>query len=289
MTQAVLPDPASLSDVQLGHETKWRRTIRKASPMLQLERLAVLVLLIVIWNLAVKEGWINHVYSATARQTFRQLGHLLTESLFWSDLGVTLREALEGWVVGAALGLTVGLLLGRSLHAHRLFGPFLTFFNAIPKIALAPLFILWFGVGEQSKVVVAILAVFFIVQVPTTAAVALVNPDLDTVATTMGANQFQRFVHIYLPGVLSAVFGALRLGAVIALLTVVFTEFLAAQRGLGQRLIASTNNFDMKTAFAIMIVLACLALAINGAVGLLERRLMRWKDASSSSGSVISL
>jgi NitT/TauT family transport system permease protein len=92
-----------------------------------------------------------------------------------------------------------------------------------------------------------------------------------------------------LPGVLSAVFGALRLGAVIALLTVVFTEFLAAQRGLGQRHISSTNNFDMKTAFAIMIVLALLALAINGAVGLLERRLMRWKDISSSSGSVISL
>jgi NitT/TauT family transport system permease protein len=139
----------------------------------------VLIALIVIWNLAVKEGWINHVYSATARQTFRQLGHLLTQSLFWSDLTVTLREALEGWAIGAALGLTIGLLLGRSLHAHRLFGPYLTFFNAIPKIALAPLFVLWFGVGEQSKVVMAILSVFFIVQVPTTAAVALVNPDLD--------------------------------------------------------------------------------------------------------------
>jgi ABC-type nitrate/sulfonate/bicarbonate transport system permease component len=184
--------------------------------------------------------------------------------------------------------LTIGLLLGRSLHAHRLFGPYLTFFNAIPKIALTPLFVLWFGVGEQSKVVMAILSVFFIVQVPTTAAVALVNPDLDPVATSKGANQIQRFGHIYLPGALSAVF-ALRLGAVIALLTVVFTEFLAAQRGLGQGLISSTNNFDMKTAFAIMIVLALLALASNGAVGLLERRLMRWKDISSSCGSVISL
>lgn len=266
-----------------------RRTSKRTSPLLQAERLAVFAVLIVVWNLAVKYGWINHVYSATARQTFDQLVSLLGQPLFWSDLKVTLTEALAGWVIGAALGLVAGLILGRSVHGNRLFGPYLTFFNAIPKIALAPLFILWFGVGEESKVVTSVLSVFFIVQIPTMAAVALLNPDLDTVARTMGASQLQRFVNIYLPGVLSAVFGALRLGAVISLLTVVFTEFLAAQAGLGQRLITATNNFDMKTAFAIMIVLALLALAINGVIGLIERRLMRWQDASSGTGSVISL
>lgn len=130
--------------------------------------------------------------------------------------------------------------------------------------------------------VTAILSVFFIVQVPPTAAVAPVNPDLDTVARTMDANQLQRFVYIYLPGVLASVFGALRLGAVIALLTAVFTEFLVAQSGLGQRLITATNNFDMKTAFAVMIVLDALALAMNGVVGLVERRIMRWQEASST-------
>jgi NitT/TauT family transport system permease protein len=274
---------------ELRPASRLTRLRQKVSPLLQLERLAVVGIVILIWNLAVKEQWVNHVYAATARQTFDELITLLGQGSFWSNVAVTLREALEGWAIGASSGLIAGLVLGRWLYVHRLFGPFLTFFNAIPKIALAPLFILWFGVGESSKVVTATLAVFFIIQVPTTAAVALLDPDLDLLATTMGAGELQRFFHIYLPGVLAAVFGALRLGAVISLLTVVFTEFLAAEKGLGQALITSTNNFDMPTAFAIMIVLATLALAINGAIGILERRVMRWKEASSRTGAVISL
>jgi ABC-type nitrate/sulfonate/bicarbonate transport system permease component len=283
--------PATVDSLlaELSPESGLTKLRHRFSPLLQLERLAVIAVVILIWNLAVKEQWVNHIYAATARQTFDQLITLLGEGSFWSNVAVTLREALEGWAIGASCGLIAGLMLGRWLHAHRLFGPFLTFFNAIPKIALAPLFILWFGVGESSKVVTATLAVFFIIQVPTTAAVALLDPDLELVATTMGANELQRFLHVYLPGVLAAVFGALRLGAVISLLTVVFTEFLAAEKGLGQALITSTNNFDIPTAFAIMFVLAALALAINGAIGMLERRFMRWKDASSRTGAVISL
>jgi NitT/TauT family transport system permease protein len=273
----------------LDPESGIKRLRQKVSPLLQIERLLVVVAVIIIWNFAVKEHWINHVYAATPRQTFDRLISMLSEGSFWSNVAVTLQEALEGWAIGASFGLVAGLVLGRWLHMQRLFGPLLTFFNALPKIALAPLFILWFGVGEPSKVVTATLAVFFIVQVPTTAAFSLLDPDIDMVATTMGAGELQRFFHIYLPGVLAAVFGALRLGAVISLLTVVFTEFLAAEKGLGQALITSTNNFDMPTAFAIMIVLATLALAINAVIGILERRLMRWQAASSRSGSVISL
>jgi NitT/TauT family transport system permease protein len=93
---------------------------------------------------------------------------------------------------------------------------------------------------------------------------------------------------VYFPGILPAVFGALRLAAVLALLTVVFAEFLAAKAGLGQRLITSTNDFQMATAFALMIVLAVLALAINGAIGLVERRVLRWQGTRGR-GTVVSL
>jgi NitT/TauT family transport system permease protein len=261
---------------------------RKHQTLVQAERLGVLALLLVIWKVAVAAHWIDPIYSATPRQTFSALFDMLKQHLFWSDLVVTLREAVIAWAVGSAAGLVVGLLLGRSAHAMKVAGPFLTFFNAVPKIALAPIIILWFGVGESSKIVTAILVVFFIVQVPTTAAVALVDPDLDTVATTMGATQLQRFGKVYFPGILPAVFGALRLAAVFSLLTVVFAEFLAAKQGLGQRLITATNQFQMADAFAVMIVLAALALAINGVVGLVERRVLRWQGTSRR-GSVVSL
>ena len=105
----------------------------------------------------------------------------------------------------------------------------------------------------------------------------------------MGANERQKYFKVYLPGILAAVFGALRLAAVLALLTVVFTEFLEAQAGLGQRLITATNQFNMPNAFAIMIVLAAARLlSINGVVGLAERHFLRWQS-SELRGSVVSL
>jgi NitT/TauT family transport system permease protein len=266
----------------------WRRWLGHISPLTQLARLGVFVAILVVWHVAVVQEWINPIYAATPKETFDALVDLLTEGQFWSDLVVTLREAVLGFAIGSVLGLTAGLILGRWVQGARVFSPFLTFINAIPKIALAPIFILWFGIGETSKVVTATIVVFFIVQVPTMAAVALTNPDLDTVATTMGASERQKFFKVYLPGILAAVFGALRLAAVFSLLTVVFAEFLAAQAGLGQRLIASTNQFAMDTGFAIMIVLACLALVINGVVGLAERHFLRWQS-SDLKGSVVSL
>jgi NitT/TauT family transport system permease protein len=266
----------------------WRRWLGHISPWIWLARLGVLIGILVLWDVAVKQEWINPIYAATPAETFDALKSMLTEGKFWSDLLVTLREALLGFAIGSALGLVVGLILGRWVAGAKVFSPYLTFVNAIPKIALAPIFILWFGIGETSKVVTAALVVFFIVQVPTMAAVALTNPDLDTVATTMGANERQKFLKVYLPGILAALFGALRLAAVLSLLTVVFAEFIAAQAGLGQRLIGSTNKFAMDEAFAIMIVLAVLALAINGVVGIAERHFLRWQS-SDLKGSVVSL
>jgi NitT/TauT family transport system permease protein len=269
----------------VGPRPSWSKRL---SPGVQLARAGVLALIIVAWNVATEAELVEPIYSTTPRRTFSRLLELLGDHLFWSDLVVTLREALVGWTIGAVCGLVAGLVLGRWVAGMRVMGPFLTFFNAVPKIALAPIIILWFGVGESSKIFTAVLAVFFIVQVPTTAAVSLVNPDLDTVVTTMGGGELHRFRLVYLPGILASVFGALRLGAVYALLTVVFSEFLAAKRGLGQRLITSTNNFRMDDAFALMIVLAFLALLINGGIGLVERRLLRWR-AASGQGSVVSL
>lgn len=279
------PDIENLAAAGADHESSRRRRL---TVLIQVERLAVLIVLLLIWNLAVKEKWINPLYAATPRNTFDHLFSLLGQHSFWTDFVVTLREALLGWAVGSAAGLVVGLVLGRSLHALRVAGPYLTFMNAVPKIALAPIIILWFGIGESSKVVTAILVVFFIVQVPTTAAVALVDPDLDAVATTMGANEMQRFSKVYFPGILAATFGALRLAAVMSLLTVVFAEFLAARQGLGQRLITSTNQFQMANAFALMIVLAVLALLVNGMIGIVERRVLRWQG-SATKGAVVSL
>ena len=266
--------------------TVWQR-ITAVDTGVQLARVGVLVAALALWTLAVERGWVLRLYAATPRQTWDQLVHLLGTGSFWSNLALTLQETLAGWVIGSALGLATGLVLGRWQRGAKVMDPYLTFMNATPKIALAPFFILWFGIGANSKIVLAAMIVFFIVQVPTQAAVALVLPDLELVVTTMGATELQKFRKVVLPGIMPAVFGALRLGAVYALLAVVLGEFIAAQRGLGQSLITATNQFNMATAFALLIVLAVLAVGINSLIGLVERRLLRWRtwEASAAVGS----
>lgn len=250
-------------------------------------RLAVFAVLMGIWWLAAN-GLVNPLFIAGPWGTFTQLLGLLGESAFWADVLVTLREVAIGWAVGSVLGLLVGMALGRYDYASRVFGPYLTFFNSTPKIAYAPLIILWFGIGEPSKIVLAIVMAFFIVRLPTQSAVELLDPDLDMVATTMGATEVQKFTRVVLPGILAAVFGALRLAAVYSLLAVVMAEILASYHGLGQRLIHATGVYDMETAFATIIVLAFIAMGLNGLVKMLETRFMRWR-ASTRNNETISL
>jgi NitT/TauT family transport system permease protein len=277
---------ATVQDLKAGRQSDPRPAerrglarLRKADRPVWIGRLVVLVLLIGVWHVAVTQGWILNLYAATPAETFGRLFELLGDPEFWNNLRVTLQETVVGWALGSILGLIVGLLMGRWQRAARVFDPYLTFMNATPKIALAPFFILWFGIDQTSKVMLAATIVFFIVQVPTQASVALVQPDLDTVATTMGATELQKFRMVVLPGIMPSVFGALRLALVYSLLAVVLGEFISSRQGLGQALITSTNQFDMPTAFALLIVLATLAVLINIGLAAVEAHFSRWKSA----------
>ncbi len=278
---AAAPSPAA------GREGRRRRGGGVDSTV-WLGRLAVLVFILVVWHFAIEQGWVLDLYAATPVETFQRLFELLGDPAFWSNLRVTLQETVLGWALGSSLGLIVGLLLGRWTRAARIFDPYLTFMNATPKIALAPFFILWFGIDQTSKVMLAATIVFFIVQVPTQSAVSMVQPDLDTVATTMGATELQKFRMVVLPGIMPSVFGALRLALVYSLLAVVLGEFIASRAGLGQALITATNQFDMPTAFALLIVLATLAVLINIGLAAVENHFSRWKSADMR-GKTVSL
>jgi NitT/TauT family transport system permease protein len=275
---STLPSPPS----------NWQRVVRRIDPPVQLARLALFVLLIAIWHYAVVNEVLNRIFTATPKEVWDGLVDIVSTKLFWEDLVVTLREAVVGFVIGGALGLLVGLLAGRYERIGKVFNPFLVFSNALPKIALAPILLLWFGVGETSKIVLAAIVVFFIIQVPTQAAVGLIDPDLNVVVDSLSATEYQKFTKVVLPGIMAPVFGAFRLGAIFALLSVVFAEILSAKRGLGLRLITSKNNFDIGVMFAYTIVLALIALALNGIIGVIERRALRWQGAGGG-GSVVSL
>ena len=279
----------------------WKWRVHQLDIPTQLFRLAVLLAGFLIWQYElIFKGVpftifgfeplppIKPIFYAVPTDIWGYLADYYHDIMFWKDLWVTLQEAIWGFVIGGSTGFVTGVLLGYFLRLQKVFGPFLVFANAVPKIAFAPILILWYGVDMGSKIALATIIVFFIVQMPTTASVGLVDPDLNTLATTMGATKSQLFNKVVIPGIMPAVFGALRLAAIYSMLSVVFGEFIASKRGLGQQLLVSTNMFNMGAAFALMLVLAIVALGLNGVIGLAERRVLKWQTTRRG-GQVISL
>ena len=278
---------------------RWQRIVKAIDLPTQFFRIALLVLIIWAWeSRTIFKGWspfgfelfpeIIPLFQGVPSEAWDFLLDIWDDSLFWGDFWVTLQEAIYGFIIGSTLGFTVGLLLGSFKKVGKVFSPFLIFTNAVPKIALAPILILWYGVDIASKVALATIIVFFIVQIPVQAAVAGVDPDLDVVATSMGATQFQKFRFVVIPGILGPLFGALRLSSIYSILAVVLGEFIVSKRGLGQRLLYETNNFGMGKAIGLITILAGLALIFNAIIGMMERRFLRWQDTEAR-GKVVSL
>tara|TARA_X000001036_G_scaffold433452_1_gene471101 strand:+ start:236 stop:1186 length:951 start_codon:yes stop_codon:yes gene_type:complete len=278
---------------------RWQRIVKAIDIPTQFFRIALLVLIIWAWeSRTIFKGWspfgfelfpeIIPLFQGVPSEAWDFLLDIWDDSLFWGDFWVTLQEAIYGFIIGSTLGFTVGLLLGSFKKVGKVFSPFLIFTNAVPKIALAPILILWYGVDIASKVALATIIVFFIVQIPVQAAVSGVDPDLDTVATSMGATQFQKFRFVVIPGILGPLFGALRLSSIYSILAVVLGEFIVSKRGLGQRLLYETNNFGMGKAIGLITILAGLALVFNAIIGLMERKFLRWQDTEAR-GKVVSL
>lgn len=282
----------------LPQEPTWKYWLRRIDIPVQLGRIAfLLVVWWLWWSETIWDGWdslsifgiqplpnVPETFRAAPGGTWDYLTDILGERLFWVDFWVTVKEALSGFAIASILGISAGLILGTFRRVHKIFGPFIILFNAMPKIAFLPLILVVYGVAEMSKVVLVIIIVFFVVQVPTQAAVALVDPDLEMVATTMGASQMQRFRMVTLPAIMPSILGALRLGAIIAVQGAVFGEIFAARRGLGQRLITQANQLNYDALFALVFVLAIVSLVLNGLIGALERYALRWQSQSRSGG-----
>ena len=286
----------------MPNESIWSYRLRKFDPRVQLGRLALILgSWWLWWSETIWNGWdaislfgiqpfpnVNPVFRASPGATWDYLVEFLPESLFWQDAWVTMKEALIAFVIASILGIAAGITLGNFQRTKKIFGPFIILINAMPKIAFLPLILVVYGVGEMSKIVLAVIIAFFIVQVPTQAAVSLVDSDLITVARTMGASNRQIFRIVTLPAISPAILGALRLASIISVQGAVFGEIFASKRGLGQRLITSANMLDYNGLFAIVFVLAIFALILNGVIGRAEKHFLRWQVGQQST-QVVSL
>ena len=192
-------------------------------------------------------------------------------------LGTTLLETVLAFGIGTVLGLACGLWLALVPMASAIMDPYIKAANSMPRVILAPIFAMWFGLGIWSKVALAVTLVFFIVFFNVYQGVKEVSPVVLANARMLGANQRQLLRTVYLPSATSWVFSSLHTSVGLAFVGAVVGEYLGSARGVGYLILQAEGTFDVNTVFAGIVVLTACALVLDGIVGRLERKLMKWQ------------
>ena len=239
--------------------------------------LGFIVTLLGLGELAVARGWLDPTFFGQPSGVAKFLWNNLGTAKFWTDLGWTLAGVGASFALGSAAAFAVGLLFVRSPALERFADPYFNALNVMPRIALAPLFILWFGLGLGSKIAVGFSLTFFIVLSATVAGIRGVSQDHVTLCRTLGAGAATTFFQVTLPGAVPVIFSGLRLGLIYALLGVVGTEIIASEKGLGQSLAYLGSTFDINGVMALLLVLALLGVAIVRFMTWIEKRLLHWQ------------
>ena len=251
----------------------------KASLLRKLiEHLVFLALVLGLWEHAAQAKWINETFTGRPSGIAAYLwANLFATAEIWKDLGWTLAGTFISFIVGTLVAIVTGLAFVSWPRLEAFLDPYFTALNVMPRIALAPLFILWFGLGIGSKVAIGVSLVFFIVLANTVAGIRGVSQDHVMLSKTLGASPMQMFFKVTLPGAVPVIFSGLRLGLIFAMLGVVGGEIIASEHGLGQKLAYLGSTFDVNGVMALLLVLSLLGVLITYSMTWLERRLLAWQ------------
>jgi NitT/TauT family transport system permease protein len=237
----------------------------------------VAVVVVFAWQLLVDVKLLDPFFVSRPTEIARRIATWIVDGTLVRHLFVTVEESLLGLMVGAALGIASGFALGRAPTAARVFDPYIKMLNAIPRVVLAPLFLLWFGLGIWSKVALAVTLVFFVMFFSTYQGVRDADPVLIDNARMLGATERQLVRHVLVPSALTWIFSSLQTSLGFAMVGAVVGEYLGATHGLGYVISQAEGTFDTTGVFAGMTVLAFVVVIVSMAVSRLERWLLRWK------------
>ena len=263
---------------------------RQAFGQLRLRLWQALLLLVVIgfWYVMTEPGLVPPMMFQNDRQAAFFFGQpwqvaqriwawFVTDADIYRHLRVTLTETVLAFGIGAAAGLGGGLWLALSPLSSRVLEPYIKAMNAMPRIILAPIFGVWFGLGIGSKVALGFTLVFFVVFFNVYQGVKEVSPVVLANARMLGANGRQLLRHVYLPSATSWVFSSLHTSVGLAFVGAVVGEYLGSSQGVGYLILQAEGSFDITTVMAGIVVLTLFALVLDGVVSRLERRLMKWQ------------
>jgi NitT/TauT family transport system permease protein len=262
----------------------WEAEERREKWKVMIVRVILALVLLSVWEYGT-DRWFDALWFSSPLRIIRHLTMWLRGDLL-QHLVITLRETFIGYSCGTALGIMAGTLLARFVFVGKVLDPFILALNGIPRIALAPLFIIWFGIGEPSKIVLAGMLSFFLCLYATLSGLRGVDPAYISIARVMGATERQTFFKVVLPAASPWIITAMKIGVPFALVGAIVGEFMAATGGLGFKIQLYTAQFDTTGAVTGILVLMVVVIAFNAALNRLEAHVLRWRpEAFRNQGS----
>jgi NitT/TauT family transport system permease protein len=239
--------------------------------------LLVLVVVCAIWQLAYSLSWVNPLFLSKPSAVAVALWNGIVHGELLSALGITLYETIVGFLIALVAGMIVGTLLHWFPLGNRVIRPYLTLLNNLPRLALAPVFVLWFGVGRESRIVLVLSFVFFVVALNTQAGLNNTDRDRLLLAKALGAGRWETFWKFQVPEAIPTWFAGFQLGLTYSFLGAVVGEMLTGGDGIGAEVSVGLAVYRTDQVYAEIIVMAVVATLLSGAIRLAEERLLRWR------------
>ncbi|MEU5376778.1 MULTISPECIES: ABC transporter permease [unclassified Streptomyces] len=270
---------------QPGRAESRARAARRRKAVVLVARVLLLVAVLGLWEALSRAKVIDPFNFSMPSKVWDQIYTWITHGTALGSLGeqiwVTLQEALLGWVIGVAAGVVFGIALGRIAFLADILGPYIKVLNSIPRIVLAPIFVIWFGLGPSSKIASAVVLVFFPVFFNAFQGAREVDRNLVSNARILGASDRRVTLQVVIPSATSWIFTSLHVSFGFALIGAIVGEYIGATKGVGLLVAQSQGTFNAAGVYAAMVILAVVALVAEGLLTFAERRIFRWKATDS--------
>ncbi|HEX3277492.1 MAG TPA: ABC transporter permease [Thermoleophilaceae bacterium] len=242
-----------------------------------------IVVLVVIWKLVIAIFDVSPFVLPQPEDVLNGVKELVNANDFWSDVRVTLTETLVGFAIALVLGIVLGTILGRVVWLEQAMRPVIVASQVVPKVALIPLFIIWFGFGITSKIIIVAMLAFFPILLNVILGVRSVDTGHRDVMLSLNASRWQTFRRLEYPSTLPYILAGMEVGIVFAVVGAVVGEYLGGDQGLGFRIVTSLNNLKAEELFAVILVLTLIGFLLYLAVVALKRLLIPWHDSTMDS------
>jgi NitT/TauT family transport system permease protein len=264
--------------------------IQRHRRLVILGQAAIALFIIIGWQISADTGFIDQFFFGSPTGIVIRLYDWAINGTaygsFWLQIWVTLEESILGFIVGVGSGVFFGVLLGEIPYLAEVIGPYIKIVNALPRIVLGSIFVMWLGLGLPSKVMLAAVLVFFVVFFNAFQGVRSVDRNLIANARILGASRLQVVRHVVFPSALTWIIASLHVALGFSIIGAIVGEFLGSQRGLGLVIATAQNTFDANGVFGAMLVIGILALSAEALMAKIETRLLAWQPASASDRNI---